>query len=561
MAGRKDELIHRIESYLQESISSNQLDHYDKIRAAIYRVSCLPYHAQPPCRTFSTNRYPTTSPAAPISSSSSHRAAASIIDFGSAPLTHSFDHPQPKPDPIFGTTSTPSMMRPGAFPTGNNPQMCAHSSGLAVNPIPSFLPRGHAVLPSFSNSTSFNPRTIPIIFAKSPFYRIDSAASTVAICHRAAQNDRKSVPLSLVISPEQRSRLTQSASNASGSQYQLRMFATSEAFYDHPSCGGTTNPSSFPPALVEFPTTTDIKLNSSSITSNLKGIKKQPGTAPPPNLALVPGRNGVGQALDLKEGRSNQLEIAYSNSDKRFFFVIYLVEYFGVYGLLRNLKSTRKRTEEQVLREIISTAGDEDVMTSASAISLKDPVVFSRIKTPIRSTKCKHLQCFDAEMFFTMMEQTPTWLCPVCNSKLNNDEIAIDEYFESILKATPSSIDSVIVEADGKWHDERNRYGTGKKKPGPQSGMSAGSRSTSEGHQVKEGSQDYLCEDVSDAGAHNLKRKITVLELESDDEDEEEEDDDDDNSFVDYSRRPLDKRHKSLGHSADCVIDLTLDDD
>jgi len=412
---------------------------------------------------------------------------------------------------------------------------------------------------------------LPITFEPSPFYRVDSAASMVAICQKAAQNDRKSVPLSLLLSSEQRSKLSPSNSNTSGSQYQLRMFATSESFYQQPGyLPNPHHPPTLPPALIEFPTTIDIKLNSCSFTANLKGIKKQPGTAPPPNLALVPGKNGIGQALDLKDGKPNQIEIAYSNCDKRFYFVIYLVEYYGVYGLMKNLKTIRKRGHEQVLKEIIAGSGDEDVMTSASVITLTDPVVFGRIKIPIRSMRCKHLQCFDAEMFYTMMEQTPTWLCPVCNSKLKNEEITIDEYFESILKASPASLDSVVVEADGKWHDERYEHGTSTKRPSPHSVMSVGSGGSGSRASGGDPRRNSGHSRVSEAG--QKKRKITFLDLsddallhddddDDDDEDEDVEDDEDEEEDHGSYRARSFKRHKAFGHSADCVIDLTLDDD
>ncbi|KNZ51807.1 hypothetical protein VP01_37g1 [Puccinia sorghi] len=440
-------------------------------------------------------------------------------------------------------------MRSSAYPSKQSTNNSPYSNHQSFPPQPP---------PHFSNGnpTAFNPRTLPITFEPSPFYRVDSAASMVAICStdslfmilfpsEAAQNDRKS-QVSSILSPclftsRSPSNLSGTFSlNTPGSQYQLRIFATSESFYQQPSyLSNPHNPTSLPPALIEFPTTIDIKLNSCSFNANLKGIKKQPGTAPPPNLALVPGKNGIGQALDLKDGKPNQIEIAYSNCDKRFYFVVYLVEYYGVYGLMKNLKTIQKRGHEQVLKEIIAGSGDEDVMTSASVITLTDPVVFGRIKIPIRSMRCKHLQCFDAEMFYTMMEQTPTWLCPVCNSKLKNEEITIDEYFESILKASPASLDSVVVEADGKWHDERYEHGTSTKRPSPHSVMSVGSAGS--GSRAEGGGQRRSGH-LRVEGGGQRKRKITVLDLDS------------------YRARSV-KRHKGFSNSADCVIDLTLDDD
>ncbi|KAH9447048.1 hypothetical protein MJO28_015931 [Puccinia striiformis f. sp. tritici] len=572
LTGKKDELILRIESYLQEAINQAKYDNYDHVRAAIYRYCREPYiptyH-----RTSVSGSTPNYNPASQSTSSAGLRANAPVIDLGPVQsaqhIHHQHQQQQPgKADPVFGSTSTPSMMRGYPIKTPSNGSNQIYNSATG-QPFPA-KPQ-----PYSNNSTIFNSRNLPICFERSPFYRVDSAASSLAICHRAAQNDRKSVPLSLILSPEQRAKLTQTTANPTGSQYQLRMFSTSEAYYQHPGYPSTsaTNTSSnnSTPALIEFPTTIEIKLNTCSITSNLKGIKKQPGTAPPPNLASVPGRNGAGLALDLKDGRPNQIEIAYSNSDKRFFFVIYLVEYYGVYGLMKNLKANRKRGLNQVLQEIIASSSDDDVITSASEITLKDPVVFTRIKTPIRSTRCKHLQCFDAEFFYTMMEQTPTWLCPVCNSKLKNEEISVDEYFESILKATPSSIDTVIIEADGKWHDERYDYGTSTKKRSPQSVMSIESGGSRPSASTSSGAGHHHHHQHGDD--NSKKRKAPVLELvesdndqqAEDDDDEDDEDDEDEGSTQDEVQHPKRsrnfKRHKAFGHSADCVIDLTLDDD
>ena len=52
----------------------------------------------------------------------------------------------------------------------------------------------------------------------------------------------------------------------------------------------------------------------------------------------------------------------------------------------------------------------------------------ARIKTPIRSIHCSHIGCFDAQTFFMMMEQTPTWGCPICSKVLRTEDIAVDGY-------------------------------------------------------------------------------------------------------------------------------------
>lgn len=51
---------------------------------------------------------------------------------------------------------------------------------------------------------------------------------------------------------------------------------------------------------------------------------------------------------------------------------------------------------------------------------------FMRIITPCRSSKCVHAQCFDATSWFSVMEQTTTWLCPVCERALETKDLIID---------------------------------------------------------------------------------------------------------------------------------------
>ncbi|KIJ38482.1 hypothetical protein M422DRAFT_124404, partial [Sphaerobolus stellatus SS14] len=67
----------------------------------------------------------------------------------------------------------------------------------------------------------------------------------------------------------------------------------------------------------------------------------------------------------------------------------------------------------------------------------------------------------DATSWFSMMEQTTTWLCPVCDKSLNVEELFIDGYFDRILKDTPDSVEDVMVEADGEWHTSDNKYASG----------------------------------------------------------------------------------------------------
>ena len=51
----------------------------------------------------------------------------------------------------------------------------------------------------------------------------------------------------------------------------------------------------------------------------------------------------------------------------------------------------------------------------------------ARLKTPVRSKNCQHLQCFDLLNFLKMNEQRQTWKCPQCSVNAHYDNLIIDQ--------------------------------------------------------------------------------------------------------------------------------------
>lgn len=67
---------------------------------------------------------------------------------------------------------------------------------------------------------------------------------------------------------------------------------------------------------------------------------------------------------------------------------------------------------------------DGSSLSDLSSFSMQ--LSFSRIGTPIRSRLCNHISCFDAETWFEMNEQTPTWGCPICSKTLKFEDMVVD---------------------------------------------------------------------------------------------------------------------------------------
>ncbi|KAF6766173.1 PINIT domain-containing protein [Ephemerocybe angulata] len=267
-----------------------------------------------------------------------------------------------------------------------------------------------------------------IRFKDSPFFRIDQQVSSIIECPESTSAmDRRAQNLSFTLNPDHIAKLKQD-----DSKFQLRLFCTSSIFYT------PSTPIAFrhnlPACPIEFPPTCEVRVNGTQLTANLKGLKKKPGTAPPPDL-------GKSVRWNLSP---NRLEMVYVNSTqpvqpKKFYLVVMLVETTSVEKLVQNLQANSRRTAQDIKQRSLS---------------------YMRVNTPCRSSKCVHSQCFDATSWFSMMEQTTTYLCPTCERTLDHKDLIIDGYFDEILRSTPESVEDVIVEADGEWHTSDNKYGS-----------------------------------------------------------------------------------------------------
>ncbi|KXN90079.1 E3 SUMO-protein ligase pli1 [Leucoagaricus sp. SymC.cos] len=407
-SGKKQDIIDRVTSSLDHWRNANAEDKWSKAKAVIAQV-----------RT--TGSY----------SSQSHLSMASSSGSASGHAVHSLYHANNLVKPNF------------------------HSSTSGTSALPRYdpyaPPRRPIVPPAPSSSSSVYQKPPAIRFKESPFFRIDQVISNIVECPESASStDRRQQQVSFTLSADQIDKL-----RVPRTKYQLRLFCTSSFFYSGHSSFRSASTSSVP-CLVEFPPTCEVRVNNVQLNANLKGLKKKPGTAPPPDITklarLVP--------------TPNKVELVYVNSqqpvqNKKYYMVVLLVEFTTVDELVEKLKISSYRRGEDIKQKMAESVNvDDDIVAGPSKMSLKCPLSFMRVVTPCRSSKCVHSQCFDATSWYSMMEQTTTWLCPVCEKQLDHRELIIDGYFDEILKTVPESVEDVVVEADGEWHTTDNKYGT-----------------------------------------------------------------------------------------------------
>lgn len=194
---------------------------------------------------------------------------------------------------------------------------------------------------------------------------------------------------------------------------------------------------------VSFPNQLEVKINNDDVKANYKGLKGKVGSTNPADIT---------DSVRKNQGYQNQMTVTYALTKNRFSFVVCLVKRVTADTLAERLSNgAASISKQQVLNEMNRANADDDIAATSVRMSLKDPISTLRITLPVRSTACKHNQCFDGSMFLQLQDQAPQWSCPVCNKPVQYDSLCIDKYFEEILQKTPTSIEKVDIEPNGEW--------------------------------------------------------------------------------------------------------------
>ncbi|EJT49282.1 chromosome condensation-related protein [Trichosporon asahii var. asahii CBS 2479] len=213
---------------------------------------------------------------------------------------------------------------------------------------------------------------------------------------------------------------------------------------------------------IEYPTNPDCMVDDHMVPFKERGLRGKAGSAPPLDLdkgsrglVRIPGRMG-----SLIMGHNGPTVGKKKEMSKKFWFQMVYCEWSSMDDLLARLQALQPtRAEDELAKLRRRAAEDDDIEVGTSTLSLKDPLSGMRITKPVRSSKCTHLQCFDARWWLESNRSHPQWLCPHCSKELKFDEVICDGYFLSILNAVPDSYDEVVLESNGDWHTADEKYG------------------------------------------------------------------------------------------------------
>lgn len=120
------------------------------------------------------------------------------------------------------------------------------------------------------------------------------------------------------------------------------------------------------------------------------------------------------------------------------------------------------------VKQRLQPADSDDVIAQDDTltVSVADPFSASVIRTPVRGLLCKHLECFDLELWLqtrrgkrsescTEPSIVDGWKCPICGHDARPCSLRIDEYFTGVIKDLASNDNvqtkKITISRDGSW--------------------------------------------------------------------------------------------------------------
>ncbi|SGZ38686.1 uncharacterized protein HGUI_00886 [Hanseniaspora guilliermondii] len=210
-------------------------------------------------------------------------------------------------------------------------------------------------------------------------------------------------------------------------------------------CGSFTNTIQ-PREFVKFPSPIEIKINNVHITDYIRGIKDKPETAQAARLT---------EHLILDTQKENVVQITFIRTLTPFVCKVYLAKSFDGLQLFKKSISIKEHIPKNVtIRKVqeILQEDDDEVQMETMKMSLQCPISYMKMKYPIRSLSCHHIQCFDAQWFLEAQKQVPLWECPVCQKKVNIMDLRICNYTMEILENCKNDYDDQVeITKDGNY--------------------------------------------------------------------------------------------------------------
>jgi len=166
----------------------------------------------------------------------------------------------------------------------------------------------------------------------------------------------------------------------------------------------------------------------------------------PPQMSIEDETDNVGrrllkpidctQFLILDPNEENKITVTWKPDGANYIMAMYLVKKRSANNLLMKLLKPRSQqsvaeSKSDIIKRISNPKSDLERVSNR--FSLMCPSGKAKIKIPVKSLHCDHLQCFDARTYISTNDESPSWKCPVCNKFCFYDDLRIDFYVLEII--------------------------------------------------------------------------------------------------------------------------------
>uniref|UniRef100_A0ACD5XW59 Uncharacterized protein n=1 Tax=Avena sativa TaxID=4498 RepID=A0ACD5XW59_AVESA len=186
--------------------------------------------------------------------------------------------------------------------------------------------------------------------------------------------------------------------------------------------------------------------------------------ASPPHVSFLVNGKGVDKRNNVSMETGPQFPTDITKMLKYGANILQAVGYFNAnyiiaVAFVNNLISFDAPKLNDYAQPVTTVLPDSDILEGPSRVTLKCPISFRRMKTPVKGRLCKHHQCFDYDNYMEMNLKKPTWRCSFCNTPANFIDLRIDQKMAKVLQETGDDIINVLVFPDGSWkavYDEKS---------------------------------------------------------------------------------------------------------
>ncbi|RCI08135.1 hypothetical protein L249_6319 [Ophiocordyceps polyrhachis-furcata BCC 54312] len=175
---------------------------------------------------------------------------------------------------------------------------------------------------------------------------------------------------------------------------------------------------------------------------------------------LKPGENTVQVSLPRVEGNTNQ--------HWTYFMAVEIISILDHDAVRAMVQANSRTSVEEFKRDVnrrLRPDGSDDIIAESDniCVSVADPFSSSLFTIPVRGVDCKHLECFDLEIWLrtrpakTSREPSAVdcWKCPICDSDARPVSLHVDDFFAEVraklVKDGEGSVKKVNIHSDGTW--------------------------------------------------------------------------------------------------------------